>query len=91
MIQRDSISSAKLHNKIAVCTFQIINFYIFVSDIGANNIIACLKGNPVQVWNYPRSCKFQLISFEMMPLSYLMGRLRKRKQVRRPAISTILY
>lgn len=45
-----------------------------------------LKGNPVQVRNYPRSCKFLLGGTFSQPLAVRAGKACRPEQVRRPAV-----
>ena len=44
-----------------------------------------LKGNPVKVRNYPRSCKFLLGGTFSQPLAVRAGKACRPEQVRRPA------
>ena len=45
-----------------------------------------LKGNPVKVRNYPRSCKFLLGGTFSQPLAVRAGKACRPEQVRRPAV-----
>lgn len=45
-----------------------------------------LKGNPVKVRNYPRSCKFLLGGTFSLPLAVRAGKACRPEQVRRPAV-----
>ena len=50
-----------------------------------------LKGNPVQIRNYPRSCKFLLGGTFSQPLAVRAGKACRPEQVRRPAVAFIRF
>lgn len=77
--------------------FYFFDFIIFSATFVADNGVAIaffavlVKGNPVEIRSYTRSCKFFNLSAFILPLLRLEWEGVERERARKPALSGMFY